>query len=55
MTTEDRRLVAALTTEIAEQRRVILGLMAAIETLCDMFVKTPSKISAYAEAKGLLK
>jgi len=55
MTTEDRRLVAALTTEVAEQRRVLEDLVREVERLCDMFVKDPKKIPAYNEARRLLK
>ena len=54
MTTEDRRLVAALTTEVAEQRRALEDLVREVERLCDMFVKDPNKIAAYANAKALL-
>lgn len=55
MTTEDRRLVAALTTEVCEQRRVLEGLVAVLEALCDQMCKDPKKIPAYVEAKGMLK
>lgn len=55
MTTEDRRLVAALTTEVAEHRRALAALVKEIETLCDIFVKDPKKIAAYNEARRLLK
>lgn len=54
MTTEDRRLVAALSTEVAEQRRALEDLVASFEKLCDVFVKDPKKDKAYTNAKALL-
>lgn len=53
-TEEDRRLVAALTTEACEQRAALVGLVAAVELLCDRFCKDQNKIPAYVEAKRLL-
>lgn len=53
-TEEDRRLVAALTTEVCEQRSALVGLVAAVDLLCDRFCKDPNKIPAYVEAKRIL-
>lgn len=53
-TEEDRRLVAALTTEVCEQRSALTELAAAVEVLCDQFCKDPNKMPAYVEAKRLL-
>lgn len=55
MTTEDRRLVAALTTETCEQRAALVALAAAYARLCDQFCKVPTKNPAYNTAMGLLK
>ena len=53
-TEEDRRLVAALTTEVCEQRAALVGLVAELDIVCDMFQKDPYKMPAYVEAKRLL-
>lgn len=53
-TEEDRHLVAALTTEVCEQRAALVGLVAAVDLLCDRFCKDASKIPAYVEAQRLL-
>lgn len=55
MTTEDRRLVAALTTEVCEQRRVLEALVKDIEYWFDIFIKDPTKMQSYRDAKELLK
>lgn len=56
MTTEDRRLVAALTTEVAEQRRVLEALVRDVEFWFRVvYLKNPDTLASYCEAKELLK
>jgi hypothetical protein len=55
VTTEDRRLVAALTTEVREQRAALEALVKDIEYWFDIFSKNPSYMESYVEAKRLLK
>ncbi len=53
MTTEDRRLVAALTTETYELRRALRALLTEYERVSDQFCCKPSRQAAYREAKEM--
>ena len=55
MTPEDRRLVAALTTETLELRAALVKLAAEYTRVCGMFGLKPLKHTPYRDAMEMLK